>query len=109
MPTPIGEREREEEGGYHGKHTAAADTDAVDEEYYPPAMMEIDRILACDESKMKMTLLAKQRGLNIKDGQDLVKQKEKGTVQKWNSKEGLDLLLNGLPWDREDNVPYVVK
>jgi hypothetical protein len=93
----------------HGEHTTAADTDSVDDEYYPPAMVEIDRILACDESEMEMTLFAKQRGLNIKTEQDLVKQKEKGTVQKWNSKEGLDALLNGLPWDPEDNVRYVVK
>jgi len=93
----------------HGEQPTAADADSVEEEYYPPANVEIERILACDESEMDMSLFAKQRGLNIKNEQDRMAQKENGTARKWNSKEGLDDLLQERPWDPEDNVRYVVK
>lgn len=93
----------------HGEHTSAADTDAVEEEYYPPAHIEIERILACDESEMDMNLFAKQRGLNIKHEQERIRDKESGTIRHWDSKEGLEDLLQEKPWDPEDNVRYVVK
>ena len=92
----------------HGEQ-ATANTDAIEEEYFPPACTEVERILACDESDMDLTLFAKQRAENIKKEQDLVQQKESGNLRKWNSKEGLEDLLKGIPWDPEDNVRYVVK
>jgi len=85
------------------------DEDADEEEHYPPANTEIERILGCDESEMDLSLYAKQRALNILDDQDLMKQKEKGGIKVWNSKEGLKELLTEAPWDPEDNVRYVVK
>jgi hypothetical protein len=93
----------------HGEAPTVADAESVEEEYYPPANAEIERILACDESEMDMNLFAKQRGLNIKYEQERVREKEQGTVRKWNSKEGLADLLLERPWDPEDNVRYVVK
>ena len=93
----------------HGETSSVADAESVQEEYYPPANAEIERILACDESEMDMSLFAKQRGLNIKYEQERVKEKEQGTVRKWNSQEGLADLLLERPWDPEDNVRYVVK
>ena len=93
----------------HGEHPSPADADTGEEEYYPASNVEIERILACDESEMDMTLFAKQRGLNIKIEQEGVQQKESGAIRKWNSKEGLEDLLQEKPWDPEDNVRYVVK
>jgi hypothetical protein len=93
----------------HGEQTSPADTDAVEEEYYPPANIEIERVLACDESEMDTILFAKQRGLNIKGEQERIRQKESGTTRKWISKQGLHDLLKEKPWDPEDNVRYVVK
>lgn len=79
------------------------------EEYFPPAHLEIERILACDESEMDMNLFAKQRGLNIKEEQERIQEQEKGTIRKWNSEQRLQDLLRERPWDPEDNVRYVVK
>lgn len=94
----------------HGEQASPVETDVgADDEYYPPANVEIERILACDESDMDMNLFAKQRGLNIKHEQERVREKESGTIRKWNSKEGLEDLLKDKPWDPEDNVRYVVK
>jgi hypothetical protein len=96
----------------HGDHSNDFDdgsTEVLEEEYYPPAVTEIERILACDESEMDLSLYAKQRALNILDEQDRVQRKESGDVKKWNSKDGLRELLTGIPWDPEDNVRYVVK
>jgi hypothetical protein len=93
----------------HGEVPTAADAESVEEEYYPPANAEIERILACDESEMDMNLFAKQRGLNVKYEQERVREKEQGTVRKWNSQQGLADLLRERPWDPEDNVRYVIK
>jgi chromodomain-helicase-DNA-binding protein 7 len=93
----------------HGEVPTAADAESVEEEYYPPANAEIERILACDESEMDMNLFAKQRGLNVKYEQERVREKEQGTVRKWNSQQGLVDLLRERPWDPEDNVRYVIK
>jgi len=82
---------------------------ATEEEFFPPANIEIERILACDESEMDMTLFSKQRGLNVKQEQDRMKEKEQGRVRRWNSQQGLADLLLERPWDPEDNVRYVVK
>lgn len=86
-----------------------AETEPYEEEYYPPAATEIERILACDENEMDLALFAKQRAMNIINEQESERQKEAGTVVKWNSKEGVTNLLKEIPWDPEDNVRYVVK
>ena len=80
-----------------------------DEEYYPRANTEVGRILGCDESEMDLSLYEKQRALNILDEQEQIKQRENGTIKRWNSKEGIKELLTEAPWDPEDNVRYVVK
>ena len=80
-----------------------------DEEYYPRANTEVGRILGCDESEMDLSLYEKQRALNILDEQEQIKQRENGTIKRWNSKEGIKELLTETPWDPEDNVRYVVK
>jgi hypothetical protein len=95
----------------HGdqNQTSTTDSDGIEDENYPPACTEVERILACDESEMDMTLYAKQRALNIIKEQKLVNQRESGMGEKWNSEEGLSDLLKEMPWDPEDNVRYVVK
>jgi hypothetical protein len=96
----------------HGESDAAAEevaSNAGDDELYPPAFTEVERIMACDESEMDISLFAKQRALNILDEREREQQKDKGEVKKWNSNETLDDLLIDIPWDPEDNVRYVVK
>lgn len=93
----------------HGEQTNSAESETVEEEYFPPSHIEVERILACDESEMDMSLFAKQRGLNVKNEQTRIKEKEAGTTVRWNSKKGLQALLEEIPWDPEDNVRYVVK
>ncbi|CAJ1952232.1 unnamed protein product [Cylindrotheca closterium] len=93
----------------HGLQDGTVDKETVDEDYYPPACTEVERILACDESEMDMNLFAKQRARNILRDQQILKEKESNTTKRWNSKEGLAGLLKEIPWDPEDNVRYVVK
>ena len=91
--------------------TAGAGEDDQGEEYFPLACIEVERILACDESEMDLQLFPKQRALNIRAEQELVRQRElpESQVKKWNTRESLEDLLQELPWDPEDNVRYVVK
>jgi hypothetical protein len=98
-------------GGDHKPETTVVDSsdEVVDEEYYPPAVTEVERIMACDESEMDPSLFPKQRALNVLDEQEQIKRREKGETKRWNSKEGLKGLLTELPWDPEDNVRYIVK
>mmetsp|Transcript_36172 Transcript_36172/g.86986 ORF Transcript_36172/g.86986 Transcript_36172/m.86986 type:complete len:2449 (-) Transcript_36172:61-7407(-) len=84
-------------------------SEGMEEEYYPPASTEIERVLGCDETEMSIDLFAKQRALNILTEQDRVERKEKGQVVRWNSSDGLKEILTEQPWDPEDNVRYVVK
>ncbi len=98
----------------HGQNEAATEangntTEDFEEEYYPPANTDVERILGCDESEMDLSLYEKQRALNILDEQKQVQQRENGTTKRWNSKDGLKELLTEAPWDPEDNVRYVVK
>ena len=96
----------------HGATDANPDDDVAQvEEYYPPAYAEIERILACDESEMDLTLFAKQRALNMRAEQEQVREREldESERKKWNSQQGLEEILNPIPWDPEDNVRYVVK
>ena len=84
-------------------------TEDFEEEYYPPANTDVERILGCDESEMDLSLYEKQRALNLLDEQKQVQQRENGTTKRWSSKDGLKELLTEAPWDPEDNVRYVVK
>ena len=104
----------------HGADSTEAKADAAtavvapeevfeNEEYYPRANTEVGRILACDESEMDLSLYPKQRALDILDEHEQIKQRENGTIKRWNSKEGLKELLTEPPWDPEDNVRYIVK
>ena len=98
-------------GGDHKPETTVVESsdEVVDEEYYPPAVTEVERIMACDESEMDPSLFPKQRALNVLHEQEQIKQREKGETKRWNSKEGYKELLTELPWDPEDNVRYIVK
>jgi hypothetical protein len=98
-----------EHGNRTGMENATEETTAVDDEYLPPAVTEVERILACDESEMDLNFYSKQRAMNLLDEQDQMQLKERGKVKKWNSKDGLKELLTEPPWDPEDNVRYVVK
>jgi hypothetical protein len=95
--------------GESGEEIGDTSSEVGDEEYYPPAVTEVERILACDESEMDLSLYAKQRAINILDEQVKVQEKESGKIKKWNSKDGLADLLTERPWDPEDNVRFVVK
>eukprot|EP00547_Thalassionema_nitzschioides_P006181 CAMPEP_0194218418 /NCGR_PEP_ID=MMETSP0156-20130528/23714_1 /TAXON_ID=33649 /ORGANISM="Thalassionema nitzschioides, Strain L26-B" /LENGTH=2173 /DNA_ID=CAMNT_0038947761 /DNA_START=65 /DNA_END=6583 /DNA_ORIENTATION=- len=89
-------------------------------ELFPPQYLEIERLLACDESEMDTAILAKQRALNIRDEQLLVKLRESEEAagedsahtheKKINIFDNLPLISDGDdPWDPEDFVRYVVK
>jgi hypothetical protein len=96
----------------HGAVPTEADDETHQvEEYFAPAYSEVERILACDESEMDLTLYAKQRAVNIKVEQEEVVQRElpPDKVKRWNSQQELEELIDPLPWDPEDNVRYVVK
>jgi hypothetical protein len=95
---------------------ATAGTESVDalttsngEEYFPMQCLEIERILACDESEMNMTVMQVQRAKNALAEVD---------TEVWRTKpnryEALVDHLVAAPevnetWDPEDNVRYVVK
>jgi len=72
--------------------------------------LELERILACDESEMNMEVLAKQRAKNILAEQEDLALKEKASDVRtaW-----LDHVVEAPEvsesWDPEDNVRYVVK
>jgi hypothetical protein len=93
----------------HGEQASPVDSDTVEDEYYPPGVTEVERILQCDESEMDSSLFAKQRALNAISEQELVQRRDSGTEIRWRSEEGLQQLLKEAPWDPEDNVRYVVK
>ncbi|GAX11583.1 chromodomain-helicase-DNA-binding protein 6 [Fistulifera solaris] len=84
------------------------------EEYFGGDCLEIERILACDENEMDMSVLAKQRTANLIEEQEALHKKESEAIKV--SEETLyqhlvkDVdLENDIPWDPEDNVRYVVK
>jgi len=91
-----------------------------DDELFPPQYLEVERLLACDESEMDTVMFAKQRALNIRDEQKWMKQRERKEVNTDESGhkhgeskdllQGLPLISDGEdPWDPEDFVRYVVK
>jgi len=90
----------------------AATGDAAEEEFFPSQNTEVERILACDESEMKMEVFAKQRALNIREEQMQVEQRDKEEhVHTARILENLPLVLSLAEesWDPEDYVRYVVK
>ena len=46
---------------------------AEEEELFPPQYLEVEHILACDESEMDMKVMAKQRALNILTEQEALR------------------------------------
>ena len=89
----------------------------LDEEVFPPQYTEVERLLACDESEMKMEVFAKQRALNIRDEQELVRKRERADSAGNLGQGSLPSIFRDLPvvsdddepWDPEDYVRYVVK
>eukprot|EP00977_Amphora_coffeiformis_P024011 scaffold14974_cov195-Amphora_coffeaeformis.AAC.18 len=104
---------------HHGAAAAAVATAAAEaggttsptgDEYFPAQCLELERILACDESEMNMDVLAKQRAKNIlaEQGDLALKEKAADVRTAW-----LDHVVQAPEvsesWDPEDNVRYVVK
>lgn len=88
----------------------------AEDELFPPQFLEVERLLACDESEMNMNIFAKQRALNMREEEKALRKLEKeeaeGVVHlhKTGIYEDLPQLSDGEdPWDPEDNVRYVVK
>lgn len=88
----------------------------AEDELFPPQFLEVERLLACDESEMNMAMFAKQRALNIREEERMLKQLEKEEAEgmvhlhKTGIFEALPLISDGEdPWDPEDYVRYVVK
>ncbi len=97
------------------------------EEYFPPEYMEVERIMACDETEMNMSVFSLQRELNLQAenenettrlsssaaavavvGGDLGSHSiPKQELEE--EAENLSFLDEEKPWDPEDNVRYVVK
>jgi hypothetical protein len=88
----------------------------TEDELFPPQYMEVERLLACDESDMNTSMFAKQRALNIREEQRMLKQREQEDVEgdyhlhKTGIFDDLPVVSDGEdPWDPEDYVRYVVK
>lgn len=112
------QNERRNRGGAGGK---SEDQQVInmEEEIFNPQFLEIERLLACDESEMNTAMFAKQRALNIQEEQAILKARERdeeagiSTHTTGGPKGVLDdlpLISEGEdPWDPEDYVRYVVK
>ena len=88
--------------------------DLLEEDIFPPQNIEVERILACDESEMNLAMFAKQRALNMREEAKMLWEREaEGTDMHLKEKslfDKLPLLTEGEdPWDPEDYVRYVVK
>jgi len=95
----------------------------VEEDYFPPTYVEVERILASDETEMDLNIFAKQRGDNRRLDKEALREKELAEtadsearancapapqcVVKDDAEKTTD---NGKQtWDPEDYVRYVVK
>lgn len=88
--------------------------DLLEEDIFPPQNIEVERILACDESEMNLAVFAKQRAINMREEATMLKKREaEGTdmhLKEISVFDKLPLLTEGEdPWDPEDYVRYVVK
>ena len=112
-----------------GSGTSTADQQAGDEEFFPAQMLEIERIVGCDENEMDMNVLATQRALNIRAEQEELRRKEEAdaaadavVADDHSSRtkpkphhhplmiqDLVDIHRKEEPWDPEGNVRYVVK
>lgn len=87
-----------------------------DDDYFPPEYVDIERILACDESSLDMSLLSKQRAINIQreKAQEESRANELLGVLDGRHDVEIDVVDETLyedneSWDPEDYVRYVVK
>ena len=87
------------------------DDEALDEDFFPPDNVEIERIMACDENELDMNVLIKQRALNFKNEEEAEqsRQKELFGGQQHIDKSLRDENIMDESWDPEDYVRYVVK
>lgn len=102
---------------------AVKEDNVVEEDYFSPLFLEVERILGCDESELDMNVIAKQRAINIRDERKALKKREEDDAEeeKWLKGEavehtGEDQALANIEemeengaWDPEDNVRYIVK
>jgi hypothetical protein len=110
----------------HGEVVEGAQTDqrGGDEEFFPAQMLEVERIVGCDENEMDINVLATQRAYNIRAEQEELRRKEeadaRATAEEHSSpskpkanplviQDLVDIHRNDEPWDPEGNVRYVVK
>lgn len=95
-----------------------------EEEYFSPLYLEVERVLGCDENELDMSVLARQRAINIRDEKKALKKREEEDLEeeKWlrgevveHHSDGDDKLTNiynmeqNGEWDLEDNVRYIIK
>ena len=102
-----------------------------EEDYFSPLYLEVDRILGCDENELDMSVLHRQRALNLKAERDALRKREKEDEEeeKWlkgeigEDKKEADLTKKQAAsetekgaaeevekeWDPEDNVRYIVR
>jgi hypothetical protein len=103
---------------------AQADQQGGDEEFFPAQMLEVERIVGCDENEMDFNVLATQRAWNIRAEQEELRRKEeadahaaaeehsspsKPKINPLVLQDLLDIHRKDEPWDPEGNVRYVVK
>lgn len=103
-----------------------ADDVGEEEEFFPPQYLEVERILGCDENEMDMKVLAKQRALNLRAEQKVLRQREEEEAKLESAAQTEDVLHHSHkahrlfddlprvsdgedPWDPEDYVRYIVK
>lgn len=81
-----------------------------DEDYFQPDCIEVERILACDESEMDMVVLSRQRALNLMAENNAENRRHQELLGGGACHENNTSFLDEeKPWDPEDNVRYVVK
>jgi len=97
-----------------GRSTPTPEGGLPEEDIFPSQNTEVERILACDESEMNLSIFAKQRALNMREEAKMLRKRDaEGTDMGLKPKslfDNLPLISEGEDaWDPEDYVRYVVK
>jgi SNF2 family DNA or RNA helicase len=90
----------------------SSSSEAADQadDYFSPQCLEVERILACDESEMDMQVFSRQRALNLRaEENELQRQEQEQQDFDENALQPFVLVDKEETWDIEDNVRYVVK
>ncbi len=87
---------------------ADEDDENTDEDFFSPDFVEVERILACDENKLDMNVLSRQRDLNIRNEKEAEERRQKGLLR--NGQQSSEILMKydimDESWDPEVSPPH---